>query len=273
MNKFLSQCAETSHSEASCRLAAPLQLWVKKVQLPGLLYKGPSSNLQSLPPLKFKTRFDPSRSGTSGLQLHPAQFLLALQFLNGLPWGPAGRILHYQSRFATGSLINMASAPWQLSQHPTRVLKAELKVNITTTQVAGRRVGECWKLKSERKGYWPGPQSFQPGWVPSSWAGCLLPPAIGMFYTSHQCHHSWHLIMHQRWKWTGTKHPNFPFSYYFCIAPWSWELIKSCGTDNQCLFCWVKLHYIQMQKKKQRENNPSALSWLIEYVRKMMIPN
>lgn len=78
-------------------------------------YKGPSSNLQSLPPLKFKTRFDPSRSGTRGLQFHPAWFLLALQFLNGLPWGLAGRILHYQSRFARGSLINMASALWQLS--------------------------------------------------------------------------------------------------------------------------------------------------------------
>lgn len=104
-------------------------------------FKGPGSNLQSLSPLKCKTRVNPSWSGTRGLQFHPAWFLLALQFLNGLPWGLAGRILHYQSGFATGSIINMASAPWQLSSHPTRVQKAELKVNKTTSQVAERWMG------------------------------------------------------------------------------------------------------------------------------------
>lgn len=117
-------------------------------------------------------------------------------------------------------------------------------------EVSEKRGGNC-NLKEKAVCWVWGPSSLAR--VPRSQAGSSPPPAISIFYTSHQCHHSWHLIMHQRWKWTGTEHPNFSFSYYFCGAPWSWELIKSCGTDNQCRFCWVKLHYMQIQKKRERE--------------------
>lgn len=199
--------------------------------------KGPLSNLQALPPLKCKSRANPSQSGTRGLQFHPPWFLLALQFLNGLPWGFARRILLLQAGFATGRAINMAPALWQLTSHPPRVQKARLKVNKGTW--LGWQRGEwrrCWELEGEGKGCSRRIcSSCSPVGFPGSWAGSSPPPVISSLRAPHQCHCSWHLIMQQRWKWTGTKHPNF---YFFLLFPRStmkmgvnWVL-----WDHQCLF-------------------------------------